>query len=210
MSWAEHSGVLRKSWPIILILGLLIGAAAYLFTVYQPVEYKSSISFAVNRINKEQTADYQFDGYYAIQASDLFSQTVVSWFFTPSVLLEIYDTAGIDPQIDTLERFTNRFKTKKFSSQNIVATFTERDRDTAEAISESIIETVQERGAALNQTADQQALFEIVGSTPVIVEETPNLWLNTIVGLIVGLWLGLALVYGVRYFRSAGDDAHRG
>ncbi|MDD5566932.1 MAG: hypothetical protein PHH01_01940 [Patescibacteria group bacterium] len=202
MTFSEHKAILKKNLVIILALTLIVGAAAYVFSQYSPTYYKTSISFAVNRVNKQETAEYQFDGYYAIQASDLFSQTVVSWFYTPSVLLEIYDQAKVDPQIDSLERFTNRFKTKKYSSQNIVLTFRERDRATAEKISQSIIEVVQKRGADLNRTADQKALFEVVGSQPVIVEANPAVVLNTIVGLMFGLFLSLGLIYLVRYFKS--------
>ncbi|MDD5342391.1 MAG: hypothetical protein PHI73_03600 [Patescibacteria group bacterium] len=202
MTFSEHKAILKKNLVIILALTLIVGAAAYVFSQYSPTYYKTSISFAVNRVNKQETAEYQFDGYYAIQASDLFSQTVVSWFYTPSVLLEIYDQAKVDPQIDSLERFTNRFKTKKYSSQNIVLTFRERDRATAEKISQSIIEVVQKRGADLNRTADQKALFEVVGSQPVIVEANPAVVLNTIVGLMLGLFLSLGLIYLVRYFKS--------
>ncbi len=202
MEFIEHKQLWKRNIVLIIILTLLLGAASFIFSYYSPTEYKSSISFAVNRINKQETVDYQYDGYYAIQASDLFSQTVVSWFFTPSVLLEIYEKAKVDPHIDTLERFANRFKTKKYSSQNIVVTFKERDQNTAEQISDSIIKTVQERGAALNQTADQKALFEIVGSSPVIVEQKPMIIINTAVGLIVGFFLSIGLVYLIRYFKT--------
>ncbi|MBU0707146.1 hypothetical protein KKG41_02110 [Patescibacteria group bacterium] len=202
MKFYEHKQVIKRNLLAILIISILVGAAAFLFSYYSPTKYKTSISFAVNRINKQETADYQFDGYYAIQASDLFSQTVVSWFYTPSVLMEIYDLAEVEPNITTLERFTNRFKTKKYSSQNIVVIFQERDHTTAEKISQSIISTVQERGAELNRTSDQKALFEIVGSTPVIVEQKPMLILNTVVGLVVGLFLSLGLIYFIRYLRT--------
>ena len=202
MEYPEHKSLLRKNLPLLIVLPILVGVAALLFSYYAPTYYKSSISFAVNRINKQETVDYQYDGYYAIQASDLFSQTVVSWFFTPSVLLEIYEQAEVEPNIDSLERFTNRFKAKKYSSQNIVVSFKERDQDTAEKISQSIIQTVQDRGAKLNQTSDQKALFEVVGSTPVIDDQKPNVILNTVIGIIVGFFAGLGLVYLIRYFKN--------
>jgi hypothetical protein len=78
-----------------------------------------SVSFAVNRINSQSTAEYQYDGYYALQAADLFAQTVVSWFSTPSVLREVYDQASMDPEITTVSSLANRFKVKKYSAQNI-------------------------------------------------------------------------------------------
>ncbi len=202
MEFNEHKKLVRRNLAILIVFPVIFAAASFLFSYYQPKQFKTSISFAVNRINKQTTADYQYDGYYAIQASDLFSQTVVSWFFTPSVLLEIYEDAGVEPNITSLERFTNRFKAKKYSSQNIVVAYKERDHETAEKLAASIINTVQERGSELNQSAEQEALFEIVGSTPVIDEQEPNLILNSLIGLIFGFCAGLGLVYLVRYFKA--------
>lgn len=202
MKFSEHKEFIKRQRAVIIVLTILVTVAAFVFTYLSPTTHKSSISFAVNRINKQDTAEYQYDGYYAIQASDLFSQTVVSWFYTPSVLLEIYDRAGIDPAITSLETFSSRFKTRKYSAQNIVVTFSERDKNTAEKISQSIIDTVKERGASLNQTADRKALFEVVGSKPVIVEQKPPLVINTLVGLVLGFCLSLGTVYLVRYFKT--------
>lgn len=202
MTFVEHKELLRRHRWLLIVLTLAVGAAAYLFTALSPTTHKASISFAVNRINKQETAEYQFDGYYAIQASDLFSQTVVSWFYTPSVLLEIFERAGFDPQITSLERFTSRFKTRKYSAQNIVLTFQERERAVTEKIAQAILDIVKERGSSLNQTADRKALFEIVGSKPVIVEQKPPLVLNTVLGLVLGFCFSLAVVYLVRYFKT--------
>lgn len=202
MNTNEHSALLRKHLWLIVIITLLVGASSYIWAKQIPTVYRTSISFAVNRINKQDTAEYQYDGYYAIQASDLFSQTVVSWFYTPSFILEVYDIAGVTPKIDTLEKFTAQFKTKKYSAQNIVVTYPERDRATAEKIANGIIQNVSQRTKSLNQSSEQKALFEVVGAKPVIVEQLSNIPVRTVLGLIVGLVASLGFVYLVRYFRS--------
>ncbi|MFA6197548.1 MAG: hypothetical protein WC734_00125 [Patescibacteria group bacterium] len=202
MNTNEHSALLKKYLWLIVIITLLVGASSYVWAKQIPTVYRTSISFAVNRINKQDTAEYQYDGYYAIQASDLFSQTVVSWFYTPSFILEVYDIAGVTPKIDTLEKFTAQFKTKKYSAQNIVVTYPERDRATAEKIANGIIQNVSQRTKSLNQSSEQKALFEVVGAKPVIVEQPSNIPVRTVLGLIVGLVASLGFVYLVRYFRS--------
>lgn len=187
-----------------LIVGVtIIGAlAALLFAIITPVQYDTSIAFFINRTNIVETTEYQFDGYYAIQASDLFSQTVMSWFLTPSVLLEIYDRADIDPQISSIEEITSRFKTRKYSPQNVVVRYQERDRETADKIAWAIIDVVQEKAAAANQTADEKALFEVMGGAPVIVEDRPHAPLNTVIGLVAGFVLSIVVAYSVAYIRQ--------
>jgi hypothetical protein len=151
----------NKITKISVIGCIIVGVLSALgFSYMKPITYDTSISFSINRINRQDTAEYQYDGYYAIQASDLFSQTVMSWFMTPSVLLEMYDQAGIDPQIKSLTDLTSRFKTKKYSPQNIVVKFSERDQETATKISAAIVTVVEKKGAIANQTSDQKALLE--------------------------------------------------
>lgn len=174
---------------------------AVLFSYSRQTTYTSSISFAVNRINKQETQYYD-DSYYGIQAADLFSQTVISWFMTPSVLLEIYDQSGVDPKITTIEKFTSRFKTKKYSAQNIVVKFTERDRETAEKISDAAVLVMESKAADLNRSANNKALFEIVAAKPVIVENRINIYLVGAIGLVVGFLLSIVLVYLKEYLKG--------
>jgi len=193
--------LIRYRW-VVISLTVIATIASFAFAYLKPVEYDTSISFQINRINRQLTSEYQYDGYYAIQASDLFSQTVMSWFKTPSVLLEIYNEAGVDPQIKTMEEFTSRLKTKQYSPQNIVVRFKEREKATAEKLSQAIVTIIQERSAKLYQGEDENSLFEVIGAKPVVVDKTPVLWLVTLIGFIGGFVIGIIIVYLVRYFKQ--------
>lgn len=201
MELRQHISILKKSRYFIVVFTILVAVLGILFGYLRQTTFTSSISFAVNRINKQATQYYD-DSYYGIQAADLFSQTVISWFMTPSVLLEIYEQAEVDPEITTVERFTSRFKTKKYSAQNIVVKFTERDRETAEKISQAAVLVMENKAADLNRSVDDKALFEIVGTKPVIVENKTNIYLVGAIGLIVGFLLGTVLVYLKEYLRD--------
>ena len=131
MELRDHLGIISKYKWLIVVITIIATLASFLFSYYQPDYYKVSIAFGVKSINRQSTTEYQFDGYYAIKASELFSQTIISWFLTPSVLVDIYDQADIDPEITSLEQFTSRFKTKQYSAQNFVVIFKERDKSTA-------------------------------------------------------------------------------
>ncbi len=197
---------MRKYKVAIMSITVVAGAAALIFSFVRPVYFDTSISFSINRINQQTTQDYQFDGYYAIQASDLFSQTVMSWFMTPSVLLEIYGQAGIDPDISSIEEISSRFRTRKYSPQNIVVQYQERDHATADKIAQAIISTVEEKSTAANQTSDQQAFFEVVGATPVIVENKPDPIINTAIGLVAGFIIATVAVYFIEYWKRPERD----
>ena len=113
MELFEYHRILRRFVAVVVGVTLLGSLAGFLASAFlQDVVYDTSISFAVNRTSRQETTDFQFDGYYAIQAADLFSKTIVSWFSTPSILLEMYRNAGIEPTIGSIDSFSNAFKTR--------------------------------------------------------------------------------------------------
>lgn len=193
--------IIKKYRWLIIVVTLIGLGSALAFYFLKPVKYDTSLAFTINRINKQETAEYQYDDYYAIQASDLFSQTVMSWFMTPSVLLEIYQKAGIDPRISSLEEISSRFKVKKYSPQNIVVRFQERDSASAEKISQAVTTVIQNMASASNQTANQKSLFEVKGNKPVIVKKEAVLWFNLIIGFLAGLIISLIASYLIEYLR---------
>ncbi|MFH0805085.1 MAG: hypothetical protein V1916_02730 [Patescibacteria group bacterium] len=193
--------IFNKYRLVIMVVTLVGLVSASVYSLVKPPYYDTSIAFAINRTNRQETAEYQYDGYYAIQAADLFSQTVMSWLMTPSVLLEIYQKAQIDPQISSLEELSARFKTKKFSPQNIVVRFRERDQATALKIGTAITATIEEKAVKSDQAADQQSLFQVQGTPPVTVERRPSLPLNALLGLVAGFIVSLLAAYLIEYQR---------
>lgn len=193
---------LKRSRAWILWGTLAVVAVAVIVSALQPVTHTTSLSFSVNRIAAAESEYYEYDGYYAIQAADLFSQTVVSWFMTPSVLLEVYERAGIDPAIGSLDQFTSRFKTRKYSAQNIVVKYTERDPATAQALADAIVSIVETKAGELNKNETREALFEVRGSAPVTVEDHVNWTLTILIGLVVGFIASTAVTTSVRYLRG--------
>ncbi|MBI3572658.1 MAG: hypothetical protein HY092_00460 [Candidatus Kerfeldbacteria bacterium] len=191
----------RQRW-LVLVVVLVVSVTAYITAALRPVSYATSESFAVNRINKEITTSYQYDGYYALQAADLFSQTVVSWFSTPSVLQDFYHQANLDANIDSVNSLAGRFKVRKYSAQNIVVRFNESTHDRAAKLAAGIRQVVESRASSLNQTADGKSIFSVVGSDPVIAPSQPNRWLITAVAALISLYLALLIVTGRHYLRS--------
>jgi capsular polysaccharide biosynthesis protein len=199
---AELRDYLRAYWSQRwLILGIIVVATTVtaITSAVQPVRYAVSESFAVNGINRQTTTEYQYNGYYALQAADLFAQTVVSWFSTPSVLRDVYDNAKIDPSITTLDSLTSRFKVKKYSAQNIVIRFSETTQARASTLAQSIRDVMEQKATRLNQSADGKALFEIVGTTPVITAAKPSVVLWSAVTLIISAGFAL-LIAALRFY----------
>ena len=202
MELKEYLILIKKSKWLVIGLSLIAAIIAYTLSYFKPVVYDASVSFAVNRINREATTQYQYDGYYAIQASDLVSQTVVSWFSTPSVVKEIYAKAGINPTFNSLDKYATLFNTKKYSGQNIGVKFTEKEESAAEKVTQAAVDVISQKVLDLNKSSEAKALFEAVPSPAVIVAAKPNIILNTIIAFLAGLLVALFLVYLIDYFKG--------
>lgn len=200
----ELRDYLKLYWAqrwLIGTLAVVLAATAFIVTATQPVRYAASESFAVNRINPEATPDYQYDGYYALQAADIFSKTVESWFATPSFLNSIYSAAQVDPEIESITTLPARFNVKRYSAQNIVVRFTERTQERAEKVAQAVASVLMERTAALNRDPQDRPLYEVIGSNSVIAPTQPNPWLYGVISLVIGFGLGLFVAAARHYLR---------
>lgn len=186
--------IFRRRIFFILAFSLLFGAILLIWSLSQPKKFDVSVSFTINLTNKQNTLDYQYDGYYAIRASELLGDTIISWFLTPSEVLAIYQQAEIKPPQENLIKLTRRFKTTKFSGQNIVVRFSETDRDKAEKIAQALSNYLEVKAESLNKDSNGKSLFDIVASKPVTVETDRKILLNGILGLIAGLIISLSLI----------------
>jgi len=191
----------QQRWMIVAIV-VVITAATIITVIMQPVMYVASESFAINPINRQNTSEYQYGGYYALQATDLFAQTVISWLATPSVLQEAYTAAKIDPEIKTVDSLPARFKVKKYSSQNIVVRFSERNEVRATELSRSIRQVMEQKASQLNQTADNKSTFEIVGTDAVVAPSKPSWLLWGAVALVLSFGFALT-VAALRFYIKA-------
>lgn len=210
MELRDFTHHLRTYRVISIVLILIAGAGALAFSLIRPDSYDTSISFAVNRVNKQTTQNYEYDGYYAIQAADLFSQTVVSWFSTPSVVVEMYQKAGLTHPSNSIDSLGGRFRTRKYSSQNIVVRYSAPTHEEADKLAKAVISVTQERAGLLNQTADAKSLYTVAASTPVIVLSKPNVTMNMLTGLLLGVILAVFMSSGAAYFRGSSEaHAHR-
>lgn len=192
----------KQRWMILAVVGVAL-AATWIVASTRPVRYAVRQSFAINRADKQTTPDYQYDGYYALQAADLFAQTVVSWFQTPPVLQQMYQTANLDPQIASLNDLPSRFKVKKYSAQNIEVRYQETTQERAQTLSVAIAKDLTTRSAGLNQSADGHSIFTIVSAGSTVSQARPPLMLLLIGVGIVSFGFAL-LAAALRYYLQQG------
>lgn len=196
----------RRRWLGVAIVIVTV-AGTFAWQMLQPVHYVTSMSFSVNRANKEKTADYQFDGYYALQAADLFSQTLVSWMQTPSILVEIYEQAQLPTSVDSIHGLTSRFKTKKVATQNVVVTYSSPTQAEADKLATAITTVTKNLTESVNRDSENKSLFDLGVAKPVTVRATYDPVLTGAGSFVVGLVLALFIVPFIAYAAEAAREA---
>lgn len=191
----ELRDYLFSYWKQRWLIGGIVAAAmvgTWITASTQPTKYAVTQSFAINRADRQTTPDYQYDGYYALQAADLFAQTVVSWFQTPPILQQMYSAANLDTQAVSANELPGRFKVKKYSAQNIVVRYQETTPERAKTLATAIRKDLEQRASGLNQSADGHSVFTVIGQDPTYADARPPMML-----LLVGVFIvsfGFALL----------------
>ena len=203
MELKEYIKIIKKNSKLILAVAVIVGLTAFLFSVLQPVKYEASLSLFMNKDKTQETDDFKYDGYYALQAGEIIVGSVVERLKSPETVDTIYQEAGVKHNFKNLRSYAKKFTAKKMSAQYVEVKFKTNSREDAEKISAAIVKITESKIKTLKESSEQELSFSIESGKPIIIESKPNAFLNLIIGLISGFVLGIFVVFGREYFRQA-------
>lgn len=203
MELRDYLKLINKNKIIFWVVVALCGLSALVWTMSLPKTYLASTTFTVNKsssISQKDSTTYLFDNYYNIQSAGLFSQIVTTWFESPSLVTEIYQNAGIPVPNVSQKKLSKTFKAIREEPATINVNLTGTSKDELNKLLNSAATVLQEKTNDLSKSGD--SLYDLAKFTPVVSDNSPNLILNTIIGLFAGLFLAALLVLGVEYFKE--------
>lgn len=186
-------------WTIVILCGL----SAFIWTKVQPKSYLASTTFTVNKsssIKQKDSTTYLFDNYYNIQSAGLFSQIVTTWFESPSMVTEIYQNAGITVPNVSQKKLSKTFKAIREEPATINVNLVGTSKEDLNKLLNSAAVVLQQKTNDLGKSGE--STYDLAKFTPVVTDNSPNMILNTIIGLFAGLFLAIILVLGVEYFKE--------
>ncbi len=200
MELKEYIKIIRKNFKLILSVAIITGISAFLFSIVQPLEYEVSLSLFVNKDKTQETDDFKYDGYYALQTSEMIANSIVEWLKSPGIVNSIYQKAEVTYDFKNIKSYTKKFTVNKMSTQYVEVKFKTNSEEDAEKISLAIVEVILFKVKDLGENSEQELSFLIESGTPVIIESKPDAILNLIIGLVSGFALGIFVVFGKEYF----------
>ncbi len=201
MEFREYLKILRQEKNIIIGSVIVLMIFTSVFTMKKPVSYASDLVLLISRKGTQATDNYKYDGYYAVQASDVFSDNISQWLSSASVASEIYSRAGIKSDFSDFRQFSKIFKAKKLSSQYVEVRYETKDEQSAKVIARAIVDVLQEKTDSLSKASNEEIAFSIIYNDPFVIRSANSLWWNNALAVLGGLFLGVMLAFGKNYFK---------
>ncbi|MCK4525328.1 MAG: hypothetical protein KAU07_02745 [Candidatus Andersenbacteria bacterium] len=200
MELKEYLKIIKKDLKLIIIIGIITAVSAFLFSAMKPAVYETSISLAINKNKTQNTDDFKYDGYYALQTSEMLADTIVEWTKSPTIVDSVYQKSGVNQNFKNIKSYTKKFTAKKMSSQHVEVKFKSDTRENAEKISLAVMEIISAKTKTLEENSGKEIAFSVSSENPVIVENKPEVFLNLFIGLVSGMIFGVFIVFLRRYF----------
>ena len=203
MELRDYFKIIGRHLTVFIVIVIIGGISAFTFTKTQPTTYTASTTFTVNKnsaLKQSQTSYYLYDNYYNVQSAGLFSQIVTTWFESPSLVKEIYNKAGIDLPNVSQRKLSKTFKAVREEPATINVTISGDDKDKLDKLINAAAAVLQDKTNELGK--NQDSYYEIAKFTPIVSQNTPSLWLNTLIGLMAGILVGAIVALGIAYFKE--------
>jgi hypothetical protein len=171
---------------IVVVIGASIGLG---ITKLAPVSYDVSLALNIERKTNNTGDFYTYDGYYAIQATELFAKSVASWFVTPDFVEDVLrnsDKSDIDKL--SVKDFRRIFTPEQVSANVVEVRFGVSEAELAKTLTDSISSSI----VSYMQTRDIKDYNIFVG-TPVIRQVDYNPILFALGGAFLALAVGITI-----------------
>lgn len=186
-------------WVLIFAAVVAIGAG---FFAWQGDKYDASVSLTINRLGTQNADDYKYDSYYALKASDEFGSAVVGWFKTPETTKAVYQRAQVVLGPVNLDSLSRRFSAAKISPATVEVRFSAATENQAKALGRAIVEELAVRVDLLKSASNQGVSFAVVGSEPVIIDNSSDIVRNLWAGFLSGLVFAFFVKSAKDYFKE--------
>lgn len=195
--------IFLKSWKTFFgTVGIFV-VTGFAWYVLQPETYKANVTLNVTRMGTQQTTEYRYDGFYRLQADERFADTVVQWLRAPNIIQTITERAQTIPVGRSM--FMPRggaLRAERLSSQMIAVTYQTADQESAARVAKVLVSVIDQESTTLNETAQEESWFTVIGDDPVIRDGRVGLALVLAVSLIGGVFIGFWAVLFRHYFRE--------
>lgn len=193
---SEYGQAFRKILPVAVPLALVGLVAGGAYSLSQPKAWEASTTLYVYRTTATKTDVYDFDGYYAQQAAQQYTDTVVGLLKTPDLANRAAQIASV---ATTPDEILAGIKVRKAAPQLVSLSVTKPTADEAKVELVALAKAASERAEAQTDQFGRSYKVEMVTGQPLVNEASNNLLLNSLIGLLGGGLVGFILSLALQY-----------
>lgn len=166
VSFLPYIAAVRGAFLRLLLVSVAVGVLAYAVVHRLGPTYEVHFSYLVSLSERETVPEYQFDGYYALQATDLFAATLARWATTSEVIVAAYSAAGIDSPTDDPRALGRSVAAVKSAPQLVEVTVRGKQRDEVERLAVGLRRVMEQNVARYHDEGIPALHFRVVATEP--------------------------------------------
>lgn len=183
--------LLQKNMIAIILISVITGALALLMSLRLQPTYHAVLSVYVQKIPEQPAGgDFTFDGFYAQQAAESYTDTVVGLFESPAIHVRALQFADQDTEPSTVEQVKQQTRIRKVAPRLIDLEVRSYEQEEARVLAKSLFKAVSNRLDELTSedSANLKMKINAVNDEPLISLAEPRVVLYTIIGVLVGMF----------------------
>jgi capsular polysaccharide biosynthesis protein len=157
---------LQQKMPVLLVISVGAAIIAYVIVRSLGPSYETHFSYLISLSDRDQTNTYRFDGYYALQATDLFSSTLAEWVQSPEVVVATYRQAGRQLPSDNPQSLRGIITATKAAPQLVQVTVTTKDKDETQKLTQALLTVMERNVAQYHEQGTPAVRFRVVNTEP--------------------------------------------
>ena len=199
MKLTDTLSLLVRRWWLVLAVGLVVAIVALLVQGVRSETFVAETTVTVTRVNRAETTDFQYDNYYAVQATELVTNTAARFFEAGDFAQAVGVRADMDVSDDDALSFARNFKAKQSSPHLLRVQVRSEDKAEAEKLLEASLDELDARLAEveLAETSGDEATQPAFSATRAPMIAYARTYSRNVVlgaGFVAGLLVGLAVV----------------
>lgn len=203
MELKHYLTTLQKHTKAILGVAALLTVAVGVVSAYWPTRYRSELTVYVQRVPEDPPAgDYTYDGFYAQQAAEAYTDTVEGFLQSRDILRQALAASSLKTDPAMVRAVEKQLEVEKVAPQLINVALTMETQTKATTLIKEIAAATKERTKTLNQQENEAMVIGLVNPNPLESTVKPWLELNVLVGFLGGLMLATGGVLFKEYLEE--------
>lgn len=192
---------LTRRLPLLLVTSFAAAIVAYGFAGAIHPSYQVHFSYLVSLRDREPSEAFRFDGYYALQATDLFAATLASWAKTPEIIVAAHQQAGL--ALTTLDpRSVGQLVlAQKTAPQLVEIVVKQPTEEQAKQLAQGLQRVMETEVARYHEQGIPALAFQVVPTQPWVGRPRVATNIIAITVFVIVLIIGINVVLFIESFR---------